>query len=139
MVEKNSKVDEALDGLDQDKRDTLRRLVRGTTFAAPVVASFAMQGISINPAHAQIGSSSNTTVPSDRRLKRDIEQVGTHESGIGIFRFKYLWSDTSYVGVMAQDVAERFPEAVSVGPGDFMAVDYAALGMTMTRDGVAGS
>ena len=139
MTEKDARVDEALDGLDQDKRDTLRRLVRGTTFAAPVVASFAMQGISINPAHAAIGSSANSTVPSDRRLKRDIERVGTHESGIGIFRFKYLWSDTIYVGVLAQDVVERFPEAVSVGPGDFMAVDYAALGMTMTRDGAAAS
>jgi hypothetical protein len=140
MIEKDARVDEALDGLDQDKRDTLRRLVRGTTFAAPVVASFAMQGISINPAHAAIGSSSNITIPpSDRRLKRDIEQVGTHESGIGIFRFRYLWSDTLYIGVMAQDVLERFPEAVRVGPGDFMAVDYAALGMTMTRDGAAAS
>jgi Chaperone of endosialidase len=135
MVEKSSRVEDALEGLDRDKRDTLRRLVRGTTFAAPVVASFAMQGISINPAHAQPGSSTNTTAPSDRRLKRDIERLGTHESGIDIFRFKYLWSDTPYIGVMAQDVAERFPEAVSVGPGGFMAVDYAALGMTMTRDG----
>jgi len=135
MVEKNSHVDEALEGLDQDKRDTLRRLVRGTTFAAPVVASFAMQGISINPAHAQPGSSANSSSPSDRRLKRHIERIDTHKSGIGIFRFKYLWSDTPYVGVMAQDVMERFPEAVTVGPGGFMAVDYAALGMTMTRDG----
>jgi hypothetical protein len=139
MTEKDARVDEALHGLDQDKRDTLRRLIRGTTFAAPVVASFAMQGISINPAHAQIGSSSNTTIPSDRRLKRDIERVSTHESGIGVFRFKYLWSDTTYVGVMAQDVVEQFPEAVSVGPGGYMAVDYAALGMTMTRDGAAAS
>jgi endosialidase-like protein len=134
---KEARLDEALDGLDQDKRDTLRRLVRGTTFAAPVVASFAMQGISINPAHAQIGSSANHTAPSDRRLKRDIERVGTHENGVGLFRFKYLWSDTPYIGVMAQDVVERFPEAVRVGPGDFMTVDYAALGMTMTRDGAA--
>ena len=138
MSEKDARVDEALNGLDQDKRDTLRRLVRGTTFAAPVVASFAMQGISINPAHAAIGSSANSTV-SDRRLKRDIERVGTHESGLDLFRFKYLWSDTPYIGVIAQDVMERFPEAVRVGPGDFMAVDYAALGMTMTRNGAAAS
>ena len=40
---------------------------------------------------------------------------------------------------MAQDVAERFPDAVSVGPGGFMAVDYAALGMTMTRDGAGAA
>ena len=55
------KVDEALDGLDQGKREILIRLIRGTAFVAPVVAAFAMQGISIRPAHASPGSSSNVT------------------------------------------------------------------------------
>jgi hypothetical protein len=50
----------ALEGVDESRRETLTRLVKGGAFVAPVVASFAMQGISINPAHAQPGSSSNT-------------------------------------------------------------------------------
>ena len=63
MSEQNPKVDEALEGLDQGRREALIRLVRGGAFVAPVVAAFAMQGISIRPAHAQPGSSSNATIP----------------------------------------------------------------------------
>ena len=48
----------ALDGIEENRRKTLSRLVKGSAFVAPVVASFAMQGISIHPAHALPGSSS---------------------------------------------------------------------------------
>jgi hypothetical protein len=133
MAEQDPNVREALDGLDQGKRETLTKLISGSAFVAPVVASFAMQGISIRPAEAQPGSSSNQTVTSDVRLKQDIARVGTHPMGFGIYRFKYLWSDTAYVGVLAQDVLEKAPHAVSTGPGNFLAVDYGALGMAMTR------
>jgi hypothetical protein len=54
-------VKKSLEGLDQTKRDTLNRLVTGSAFVAPIVAAFAMQGISVRPAHAQPGSSSNVT------------------------------------------------------------------------------
>jgi hypothetical protein len=53
---------------------------------------------------------------SDIRLKRDIAQVGEH-NGINLYRFRYLWSDTTYVGVMAQEVAALKPDAVSRGAG----------------------
>jgi hypothetical protein len=132
MAEQDPKVREALDGLDQGKREMLTKLISGSAFVAPVVASFAMQGLSIRPAEAQAGSSSNQTV-SDQRLKQDIERVGTHPMGFGIYRFKYLWSEIAYVGVLAQDVLEKAPHAVKAGPGNFLAVDYGALGMAMTR------
>jgi len=51
-------VEEALEGLDKGKRETLTRLIRGSAFVAPVVASFAMQGLAINPADAQSPGSS---------------------------------------------------------------------------------
>ncbi len=54
--------------------------------------------------------------------------------GFGIYRFKYLWSDASHVGVLAQEVARKVPHAVSAGPGSFLMVDYATLGMIMTRE-----
>jgi Chaperone of endosialidase len=140
MTEHDPKVREALEGIDESKRETLTRLVSGSAFVAPVVASFAMQGISIQPAHAQVGSSSNVTVDpdttffSDSRLKRDIAQIASHPSGCGIYRFKYLWSDITYVGVIAQEVLQSTPKAVTRGPGGFLAVDYDALGMRMTRE-----
>ena len=141
MAEQDRNIRDALEGLDESKRETLTRLIGGSAFVAPVVASFAMQGLAIRPAEAQAGSSgrgaggSNTTV-SDARLKREISRIGTHPLGLGIYRFKYLWSDTAYLGVLAQEVVEKAPHAVTAGPGNYLAVDYPALGMQMTRGGV---
>ena len=67
---------------------------------------------------------------SDIRLKRDIAQVGEH-NGINLYRFRYFWSDTTYVGVMAQEVAAVKPDAVSRGADGYLRVDYARLGLRM--------
>ena len=67
---------------------------------------------------------------SDIRLKRDIAQVGEH-NGINLYRFRYLWSNTTYVGVMAQEVAAVKPDAVSRGADGYLRVDYARLGLRM--------
>ena len=75
-----------------------------------------------NPPHCSPG-------PSDARLKRDIEPVGRLASGIGLYRFRYVWSDELYVGVIAQEVEGVMPEAVLRGPGGFLRVDYARLGV----------
>ena len=139
VSEQDRNVEEALNGLDQGKRATLMRLAKGGAFTAPLVASFLMQGISIRPAHALPATSSNVTKISDIRLKRDVARIGTHPSGCGIYRFKYLWSDTCYVGAIAQDVLEHVPGAVVRGPGDFLAVDYGALGMEMQRQDAQAS
>jgi hypothetical protein len=133
MTQREPKVDSALEGIDESKRETLNRLVKGGAFVAPVVASFAMQGISIRAAHAQPGSSSNVT-RSDIRLKRNVVQVGSHPRGFGIYRFNYLWSDVTYRGVMAQEVLSHVPEAVKAGPDGYLAVDYDLLGMSMTEE-----
>ena len=37
-------------------------------------------------------------------------------SGIGLYRYRYVWSDQVYVGVMAQEVAAIEPDAVVSGP-----------------------
>jgi hypothetical protein len=133
MAEPEKEVESALEDLDEQRRETLKRLIRGSAFVGPVVVSFAMQNIAIRPAHAASSSFANKTVPitSDIRLKRDVVRLGTHENGCGIFSFKYLWSDTKYVGAIAQDVLEHAPHGVLAGPGGFLAVDYAALAMVM--------
>jgi hypothetical protein len=135
MSDQGQNVREALEGLDQAKRETLTRLISGSAFIAPVVASFAMQGLAIRPAEAGSSSLGGQTV-SDLRLKRDISCTGTHPLGFGIYRFKYLWNDTAYRGVLAQEVLDKAPHAVIVGPGNFLAVDYGALGMAMMHDAV---
>jgi hypothetical protein len=52
MAQDPEKLDDALAGIDEDKRATLSRLITGTSFVAPVVVSFAMQGLTISTADA---------------------------------------------------------------------------------------
>jgi hypothetical protein len=69
---------------------------------------------------------------SDVRLKRDITLVGRRDDGLGVYRYRYLWSDTVYVGVMAQEVALLHPDAVVRSAFDpYLRVDYAKLGMQL--------
>lgn len=69
---------------------------------------------------------------SDARLKRDIALVGRLDDGLGLYRFRYLWSDTVYVGVMAQEVALLHPDAVVRSPlDDYLRVDYSRLGLKL--------
>lgn len=63
---------------------------------------------------------------SDRRLKQNIERIGTHEAGFGIYRYNYIWSDEPTIGVMADEVEMVNPEAVRRVDGYAM-VDYAKL------------
>jgi len=53
MTEKNNRVDEALEAVDPSKRAFLRKVVVTTAFAAPVVASFAIDGMVVSKAIAQ--------------------------------------------------------------------------------------
>jgi hypothetical protein len=59
MVEKNSdRIDIALERVDAGKRSSLKKIVLGTAFAAPVVATFAVNGMMVTPAMAdQLGNS----------------------------------------------------------------------------------
>jgi len=72
-------------------------------------------------------------LPSDVRLKTGIEKVGTAANGLPLYDFRYFGSETVYRGVMAQDVLERFPEAVSTMPNGYLGVRYDMLGLEMTR------
>jgi hypothetical protein len=69
-----------------------------------------------------------TNIPSDRRLKRDIVPVGRLANGLRLYRYRYLWSDTVYVGVMAQEVLRADPRAVARGSDGTLRVDYGRIG-----------
>jgi hypothetical protein len=64
---------------------------------------------------------------SDVRVKTDLERVGELKPGIGLYSFRYLWGGGRRVGVMAQEVAMVRPEAVTVGAGGMLGVDYGRL------------
>ena len=81
-----------------------------------------------NNAAATYASSQFT--PSDMRLKRDIALLARRGDGLGVYSFKYVWSENVYVGVMAQEVALLYPDAVLRDDlTGYMAVNYTRLGL----------
>jgi hypothetical protein len=66
------------------------------------------------------------TAFSDKRLKKNINRIGTSIMGFPVYAFDYIWGGDRQVGVMAQDVVKVMPEAVSTVSG-YMAVDYGMI------------
>lgn len=70
--------------------------------------------------------------PSDRRLKQDIERVGTYDNGLPMYEFAYRDApERRYRGVMADDVLKIRPDAVLVAADGYQRVNYALLGITL--------
>ena len=74
-----------------------------------------------------------TPTMSDRRAKEDIVKVGQHPLGLGIYLFRYkepfsrLYGTGRHIGVMADEVAEKYPGAVSRHEDGYLRVDYGRL------------
>jgi hypothetical protein len=73
------------------------------------------------------GSTTTTTGPSsffsDRRLKEDVRVVGKTSDGQPIYTYKYKGDPQTHMGLMAQDVEKKHPEAVGLA-GGYKTVDY---------------
>lgn len=87
----------------------------------------------VGAASSHGSSSGQQHQASDARLKTAIRRTGTAANGLPLYRFRYRGLPTVYEGVMAQDVATRFPEAVTTMPSGYMAVNYSRLGLRMLR------
>ena len=70
---------------------------------------------------------------SDRRLKENIELVGRDErTMLPLYEFEYKnGTGKRFLGVMADDVEQKYPEAVFTMPDGYKAVNYAMLGIEM--------
>lgn len=74
---------------------------------------------------------------SDIRLKRDIKFLKELNNGIKVYSFKYISShssdNTSYVGVMAQDLLKHtmHKDSVRLIDGKYYRVNYRSLGLKM--------
>jgi hypothetical protein len=77
----------------------------------------------------QVGQTGGAS--SDIRVKHDISLVRRLDNGLGLYRFSYIGSNDSYVGVMAQEVEKVMPEAVVVGDDGYLRVHYDMLGIRM--------
>ena len=72
---------------------------------------------------------------SDPRLKHQVMLVGVDPAtGLGLYEFAYIADPQQkrYIGVMADEVQERFPDAVAPDPATgYLTVNYEALGLEM--------
>lgn len=68
---------------------------------------------------------------SDRRLKTNVVLRETLANGLRIFEFSYRSFTSRWRGVMAQDVLQSHPEAVSTDESGYLMVDYRRLGISM--------
>ncbi|WP_143274564.1 tail fiber domain-containing protein, partial [Bradyrhizobium canariense] len=75
-----------------------------------------------------------------RQLKHDVVLLGHLANGLGYYRFSYIGSDKAYVGVIAQEVQEVKPEAVTRAADGYLRVYYEKLGLKFRtyRDWLAG-
>lgn len=64
---------------------------------------------------------------SDRRLKHEIERIGTHETGLPIYSFRYIDTGQQAIGFMADEVAAIRPDAVRIRPDGYAEVNYGAF------------
>ncbi len=111
------------------RRDFLKKA--GTVAVAAPAAALLLSAKS-KSALAQ-DSSGGGLQDSDIRLKTGIERIGTTVLNLPLYKFSYKGEDGLYSGVMAQDVLEVVPAAVSVGSDGFYRVDYGMLGIAMAR------
>ena len=70
------------------------------------------------------------SIPSDKRLKENIKQVGVSPQGYKIYEFNYIDGDVRFRGAMAQDVLQKNPMAVGIDQ-NHLTVDYRKIDVAM--------
>ncbi|NTB01071.1 tail fiber domain-containing protein [Agrobacterium tumefaciens] len=61
---------------------------------------------------------------SDRRLKTDVRRVGSLDNGLPVYAYRMIGSPVTEIGLMADDVENKMPDAVHQQPNGFKMVDY---------------
>lgn len=77
-----------------------------------------------------------TGIFSDPRLKTGVSITGRDErTGLALYEFSYLDDPTGrrYHGVMADEVRDKFPDAVQLDETGFLRVDYQMLGIEFKK------
>ena len=99
--------------------------------ASSAASNAASKAASAAASRAAGNAASNIRIPSDARLKQDIRPLGVTAHGFELYRYRYIGDDRVYVGVMAQEVEQRQPSAVSRSPEGYLQVDYRLLGIDL--------
>lgn len=139
--------------IPQRQQDTMNQLTVGQQSTQSPLAALMAQGGLLSQLPTQFGTQAaaqssgggtdwgkvagfGLSLFSDENLKENIKHVGG-KNGLRLYEFNYkpenplgLPSDKKYIGVIAQEVQEKRPDAVSVIDG-FLAVDYDKIGIEM--------
>jgi hypothetical protein len=107
----------------------------GSVQERPIYSNPSQQGLSNLLGIAGTAAQVYGAFGSDIRIKENIEKIGQLQNGLNVYKFNYKdeFKNTKYtgegdfVGVMAQEVLDVIPEAVSVGDNGFMVVDYSKI------------
>ena len=76
------------------------------------------------------GNAASAFAASERRVKRDIVQIGTLPDGLGVYNFRYLWDgddESLRTGVMVDEVEKLRPWALGPVVDGIQTVDYSRL------------
>jgi hypothetical protein len=112
--------------------DKVKNFMGGQPISVNSVTSvFSNFGTQLSTKIASVGTAIGSAFKSffsDVRLKSDIELLGTHKD-INIYRYKYVWdNNTSYVGVMAQELLEsKYRDVVELDDTGYYKVNYEKL------------
>ena len=76
-----------------------------------------------------IGSIGAAIALSDERTKENINKIGVlPDIGLGVYEYNYKGDTSKFIGVMAQEVEERYPSALGPRTEEgFLTVDYDKL------------
>lgn len=89
------------------------------------MAAYQQKSQTINQAlGGMFGIAGNFIKYSDRRLKTDIKKIGKTDDGQAIYQYRYKAGGGMQLGLMAQEVEKKHPDAVSKDAFGFRRVDY---------------
>lgn len=109
--------------------NTPQTQVAGTDVAGITNSAFNQQMQGYQQNQAALGglfSAGASLIPllSDRRMKTDIEPVGKLDNGLTVYVYRYIDGGPFQIGLMADEVAEVHPNAVTRGADGFDRVRY---------------
>lgn len=97
----------------------------GSNYAAQQSRAGANKGGMLGALGSLGGAAISSGLFSDRRLKEDIERVGTLDNGLPVYVYRFKGDGRTFMGLMADEVEKVRPEAVETVVGtDLKTVDY---------------
>lgn len=107
-------------------------------YSRPVLQAYgSLTKLTQNNGGTQVDGTHTNHTPSDPSIKENVVKIGIHPLGIGLYLFDYkpeycvTGGHGRQFGVMADEVEQVMPEAVSMHLDGYKMVNYAMLGISL--------